>query len=59
MITQKLESLISKNTDIFRQELKKVIKPVFTGLENPQKYRNILQNTIEQSKRSSLLKQAE
>ena len=59
MITQKLEDLISNNTEIFRQELKEVIKPSFTGLENPEKYNAILGNTIEQSKRSSLLKQAE
>lgn len=59
LVTQPLEELISNNTDIFREELKEVIKPTFTGLENPHKYNSILQNTIEQSKRSSLLKQAE
>jgi hypothetical protein len=59
MITQRLEDLISKNMDIFRRELREVIKPIFTGLETPYKYKNILQNTIKQSKRASLLKQAE
>ncbi|WP_294963386.1 helicase-related protein [Sulfurimonas sp.] len=59
LITHKLEDLISNNKEIFRQELKQVIMPSFTGLEEPNKYRNILINTIEQAKRSSLLKQAE
>lgn len=59
IINQKLDSLISENRDIFYQELKEVIKPQFDGLDNPEKYKNILTNTIEQSKRSSLLRQAQ
>jgi len=59
IITQGLESLISDNKEIFYKELQEVIKPSFNGLENPQKYKKILVNTIERSKRSSLLRQAQ
>ena len=59
MITKGLDSLISDNREIFYKELQEVIKPSFNGLDNPQKYRSILVNTIEQSKRSSLLRQAQ
>ncbi|MEA2100113.1 MAG: SNF2-related protein [Campylobacterota bacterium] len=59
MLELKLEELISENREIFQDELKKVVKPSFDGLDNQEKYRDILSNTIEQSKRSSLLKQAE
>lgn len=59
IINLKLEDLIAKNGEIFQKELKKVIKPSFEGLDNPKKYNKILGNTIEQSKRSSLLRQSQ
>lgn len=59
MKTFKLEDLISQNTQVFQKELGEVIKPSFEGLEYPQRYKSLLKNSIEQSKRSSLLKQAE
>ena len=59
MIKNKLDDLILDNKDIFRKELKKVIKPKFDGLEKPEKYKNILLNTIKQSKRPNLLRQAQ
>jgi SNF2 family DNA or RNA helicase len=59
MKTLKLENLISENADVFKNELKKVINPSFTGQENPKKYESILNNTLVQSKRTSLLRQSQ
>jgi len=59
MLSLKLENLITDNTNVFRKELKKVIKPSFDGIENPTKYENILGNIIAKSKRSSLLRQSQ
>ena len=59
MLTKNLSDLITDNKEVFKAELTKVIKPNFSGVENPEKYKNILMNTIEQSKRSSLLRQAQ
>ena len=39
MPTIKLEDLISNNNEIFNKELKEVIQPSFTGLDNPEKYK--------------------
>ncbi len=58
LMTTKLEELISGNKDIFYNELKTVINPVFTGLDEPEKYKKILSNIISQADRDSLLRQA-
>lgn len=58
MITQKLDELISKNTEVFKRELKETIKPSFDGLDNPEKYIQILKNIISQSDRDLLLRQS-
>lgn len=58
MINKKLEELISTNKEIFNKELKKVIKPTFTGLENPKKYKEIIKILNQKSKRSALPRQA-
>ena len=58
LFTQKLEELISDNKDIFYKELKEVIKPSFTGLDNPEKYKDILENFISISNRESFPRQA-
>jgi hypothetical protein len=58
MITQKLEELISRNNEIFKKELKEVIKPSFDGLDNPEKYSKIVSNILNQSGRDSLLRQS-
>jgi len=58
MITSKLENLISENKDTFYKELKEVIQPSFTGLDNPEKYKNIISNILETSPRKSFARQA-
>lgn len=58
MLKMKLESLISDNSQIFNKELKKVIKPSFDGLDNPNRYKKLLNNIISQSSRDLLLRQS-
>ena len=58
IMTLSMEDLMKENSEVFKKELQSVINPSFTGLENPKRYKNILTNTIEQSKRTSLLRQA-
>lgn len=58
LITLPLEDLISTNRDIFYEELKQVVKPSFTGLDNPEKYKGILQNIISSSDRKPFARQA-
>lgn len=58
MITQKLDELISVNADVFKKELKEVIKPSFDGLDNPIKYSQIVNNILYQADRDLLLRQS-
>jgi len=59
IINQKLSDLITDNSGLLKSELAKVIKPQFKGLSDPKKYEHILKNTINQSKRPNLLRQAQ
>ncbi len=57
MKTQKLETLISQNKEIFYEELKQVIKPSF-DLDNPSKYDDIISNILVKADRKSFPRQA-
>ena len=56
--TIKLEDLISKNNEIFNKELKKVIQPSFTGLDNASNYSAITANILDKSNRKPFPRQA-
>ena len=58
LVTQPLEELISSNKDIFYKELKEVIKPGFTGLDDPEKYKSVLESIISTSERKPFARQA-
>ncbi len=58
MRTRKLETLITNNKDTFYSELKNVIKPNFTGLDNPNKYNKIISDNLALANRDSFARQA-
>ena len=58
MNIEQLETLISDNKEIFFSELKQVIKPNFTGLDNPEKYSDIIFNITSKGGRDSFPRQA-
>jgi len=58
MVKQKLEELISQNSEIFNKELEAVIKPNFTGLNNPTAYNSVIENLLSKADRKSLPRQA-
>jgi len=54
----KLDKLIANNSNVIKNKLNEVIKPTFSGLENPSKYKYVLDDIFQYGGRKPLLRQA-